>query len=338
VSERKKEHGSMRLRFLILIQVLGISLYITSCNKQESRDISGSGIIEADEVEVAAETSGKIKVFAVEEGSSVKVGDILAQIDRSTLELQLLQAKAGMTLAYSQLQDLLAGARPEDIEQSRQAVVQAEENLRVAEDDFNRLSALVKSGSATSKQLEDSRARYIGAQAQHKSALQAMKKLENLARPQEIKQAEARLEQTQVSVKLIQKQIDDSTVQSPIDGVITKKVRQEGDFAIPGTILCTVADLKTVHLTIYVSEVDLGKIGLNEEAKVSIDSYPERVFSGKIVYISSVAQFTPKNVQTRDERVKLVFGVKIQIDNPEGIFKQGMPANATIPVKNTQNR
>jgi HlyD family secretion protein len=327
----------MQHRFLIFPQVLVISLYLASCGKQEDRDISGSGIIEADEVEVAAETSGKIRVFRVEEGSSVKRGDIIAEIDRSTLELQLEQAKAGMNLAYFQLQDLLSGARPEDIEQSRQAVIQAEENLRVAEDDFNRLSALFKSGSATSKQLEDSRARYISAQAQQKSALQAMKKLENLARPQEIKQAEARLEQARVSVKLVQKQLDNSTIKSPIDGIITKKVRQEGDFAIPGTILCTMADLNTVHLTIYVSEVDLGKIELHEEAHISIDSYPERAFSGRIVYISPVAQFTPKNVQTRDERVKLVFGVKIQIDNREGIFKQGMPADATLPVKNTKH-
>jgi HlyD family secretion protein len=326
----------MRLACIVSAHLFAASVLIVSCSKQVSSGISGSGIIEADEVQVAAQTTGKIKRILVQEGADTKTDDVLAYLDSAVLELQLKQAKAGESLASAALQNLLAGARAEDIEQARLAVVQAEENLRVAEQDYNRIQALYDSGSATQKQREDARARFVSAQAQHRSAQQALKKLENLARPEQIKEAEARLAQARASVELTQKQVDDSTITSPIDGVVTKKLRQEGDFALPGTILFTVADLSTVHLTIYVGEADLGTIKLGEEAHVFIDSYPKRVFSGKVVYISPVAQFTPKNVQTRDERVKLVFGVKIQIDNSQGIFKQGMPADATIPVGNTQ--
>jgi len=110
----------------------------------------------------------------------------------------------------------------------------------------------------------------------------------------------------------------------------TRKLAEAGELVGVGSGLYIVSDLSTVHLTIYVSETELGNVSIGQEAKVTIDSHDDRSFPGRVSYISQEAEFTPKNVQTKDERVKLVYGVKIDIPNPEGILKPGIPADAAL--------
>jgi membrane fusion protein YbhG len=297
---------------------------------KEDGTISASGTIEAVEVTVAAKTSGQVEKILIEEGSRVQVGDELAAIDSDSLAIQLRQAEAGVDLARSQLDLLLKGARVEDIRQTEEAAKQAEANLFLAGEDLKRIRNLYEKESATAKMREDAEARYKVAQAQSEAAQQALLKVRKLSRPEEVRAAQARLAQAEAGRDLLKKTINDATIVSPVSGLVTHKAVEAGEFVGPGTPLLTIADLDKVRLNIYVTEVELGRVRLGQPAEIRVDSYPGRSLSGTVIFISPEAEFTPKNVQTKEERVKLVYRIKVEIPNPEGILKPGMPADAAI--------
>ena len=292
--------------------------------------IEASGTIEGTSVQVSSRSSGEILHIDAEEGTRVKRGDTLAVIDHENLDLQLGQAQSGVDLARAQLDLLNNGARGEDLAQAREALNQAHENLRSAHEDLQRMENLFNGGAATKQQLDDAQTRDTNAQAQANSADQAVKKLESFARPEDVKAAAARLDQAVYAVRLIEKAVQDCTVLSPADGIVTDKLMEEGELAAPGSGLFVITNLDTVKLTIYVPEMDLGNIRLGDKARITIDSRPGAPYTGTVTYISPVAEFTPRDTQTRDERVKLVYAVKVSIPNPDGIFKPGMPADAAL--------
>ena len=306
-------------------------LLLLSCRSQKKAEaINASGTIEAVEVSVAAKTSGQVDKVFVEEGARVQTGDQLAVIDSVSLAIQLRQAEAGVDLAESQLHLLLKGARVEDVRQTEEAAKQAEANLFLAGQDLKRIRSLFEKESAPAKVKEDAEVRYQVAEAQHEAAEQALLKIRKLSRPEEVRAAQARLAQAEAGRDLLKKTIADATIISPTSGIVTHKAVEAGEFVGPGTPLLIIADLDNVRLNIYVTEVELGRVRLGQLAEIRIDSYPDRVLSGTVVFISPEAEFTPKNVQTREERVKLVYRVKIEIPNPESILKPGMPADASI--------
>jgi len=316
-------------QFAILAAAVLLSLPAASCARRPRGNIA-SGTIEVTEVRVSAKVGGELLELPVGEGSRVSRGQVLARIDHVTLDLQLEQAEAGVALAEAQLALLLKGARSEDIQQAQEGLVQAEENQRLAREDAERMKGLLASGSATQKQQDDAAARYVVAQAQYNAAAQALRKLQNLARPEEVQAAKARVDQARVAVRLLQKSVADATVSSPLDGLVTQRLVEPGELVAPGTTLLVLADPSRVELEVFVSEPDLGQVSLGQPVSVRTDGPPPNSFAGRISHISSVAEFTPKNIQTRQERVKLVFGVKIQIENPQGTLKAGMPADAVL--------
>lgn len=313
--------------WLGLSAVLFISL--GSCSRTDTA-ITASGTIEATEVRLSSKSQGEILGLSAQEGDPVRKGQVLAAIDHQSLDIQLEQARSGVDYADAQLRLLLKGAREEDIAQASEALAQASETLKLAEADRDRMKNLFATASATKQQKDDADTRYAVAQAQYAQAEQSLKKLSNLARPEEVASARAKLQQARFSVQLLEKAIDDCTVRSPIDGTALRRLVEVGELAGAGTGLYIIADLSQVHLMIYIPETSLGAVSVGQAAEVRIDSAANRVFAGKVSYISQDAEFTPKNVQTKDERVKLVFGVKIDIPNPDGVLKPGMPADARI--------
>jgi len=306
-------------------------ILLLSCRGQkEGGPISASGTIEAVEVSVAAKTSGQVEKVLIEEGSRVQVGDVLAVIDSDSLAIQLRQAEAGVDLARSQLDLLLKGARIEDVRQTEEAAKQAESNLFVASEDLKRIRSLFEKESTTAKMKQDAEARYQVALAQHEAAQQALLKVRKLSRPEEIRAAQARLAQAEAGRDLLAKTISDATIVSPVSGMVTHKAVEPGEFVGPGVPLLTIADLDDVRLNIYITEIELGRVRLGQRAEIRIDSHPDRSLWGTVIFISPEAEFTPKNVQTKEERVKLVYRVKVEIPNPESILKPGMPADALI--------
>lgn len=306
-------------------------LLIAGCGNTENNTfIEGTGTIESTNVIVSSRNAGEINSILFAEGERVNAGDTILIIDHEALEYQLDQALAGEQIAQAQLDLMLKGARSEDIKQAEEMMKQSEVNFNTAKNDFERYRQLWESKSISKKQFEDMTARYDVALAQYNSAKENYQKVKKIFRPEEIEQAKGNVKKSKASVDLLKKSIHDSYVTSPLSGFIVKKFVEVGETVTPMSSLFKVSNLSTVDLVIYVSEVELGKIKLGQKAEVSIDTYPDRKYEGKVTYISPEAEFTPKNVQTKDERTKLVFAVKITVDNKNFDLKPGMPADAKI--------
>lgn len=314
----------------VLAAMVPLCLAAACARGPAAAELRASGTIEARQVRLSAKASGELLEVLVREGDRVEPGDRIAEIDHAGLDIQLRQAEAGAVLARAQLDLLQAGARVEDVRQAEEAVRQAETALRTAEEDARRMRALAAKGSVTSKQAEDAESRLIVARAQAAAAAEALKKVRTLARPEELRAARARLDQAQAAADLLRKTIADCVLTTPVSGIVTQVPVEKGELVAAGTTVAVVSDLDRVHVMIYVTEVELARVRLGGRADVSIDGAPGRAFGGTITYISPEAEFTPKNIQTREDRVKLVFGVKIEIDNREGLLKPGLPADAVL--------
>ncbi len=294
--------------------------FLLSCNSHNGETISESGTIEATEVIISAQAGGQIKNVIVDEGDLVRIGDTLLIIDKTDWVYQLEQARGGYEMAEAQFRLALKGAREEDI-------IQSEANYKNAEDDLRRMEELYRAKSISEKQLDDARTRLTVNQ-------QTWEKMKHGSRQEEIDAARARRDQTKAQVASLQKKVNDCSVTSPISGTIIKRYVEQGELAGEGTALYRISDLSSMDITIYVSESDLPKIKLNQKAVVNIDAFQNRGFDGKVIFISSIAEFTPKNIQTKDERTKLVFSVKVKVPNPDGILKAGVPADVILNVSN----
>ena len=319
------------MKSLLKILFVFALIYTAGCgNGNEKNTISASGNIEATNAVVSSKVTGQVIAVKYDEGSRVNEGDTVMIIDHENLEIQLQQAIAAENAADAQLKLLKEGARSEDIQQAQDVLKQAEINMDLAGQDFNRMKQLHASKTITKKQFDDVQARYELTQAQYNSAQENLKKMKNFVRPEEIKQAQANLNRQKAAVDLLKKNISDSYVVSPLTGFIVQKYVEKGETVSMLSSLFKVSELRTVKLVIYVSEENLGKVKLGQKAEVSNDTFKNKDYKGTVIYISPEAEFTPKNIQTKDERTKLVYAVKIQVGNPDFELKPGMPADAVI--------
>ncbi len=319
------------MKYIIKVMVTVTIIYFIGCgNGKELNSINASGTIESVNVTVSSKAAGQIKRLLVDEGNHVKKGDLLAEIDHDLLDIQLRQAEANVEFANAQLRLLQIGSRSEDIKQSEDLLKQSKINLDQAKTDKERMLTLYQSNSVTKKQLEDAETKYELTLAQYNSSRENMQKIKNIARPQEIEQSKANLKKNVAAVELLRQNLEDCKVLAPVDGIVSKKYVESGEIINQNSSILKLSNLETVNLMIYVNEVELGKVKLGQKADITIDTYKDKLYSGKVIFISPEAEFTPKNIQTQDERTKLVFGVKIEIPNPQFELKPGMPADAKI--------
>ena len=298
------------------IPYLTITIAVAAgCLGNEEQPFTGSGTFETHEIRVSAQSSGELMRVSFEEGKNVQKGQVLAEIDVESLRLQRAVTAAGLDeLSWSEKSvDREIAAAQETIKQAGAAL----DNIRKTRD---RLASLYGQGAATRDRLDAVETEFDVASSKLKAA-------ENQLAGLKAKKGSigASREKISASLSLLDYQIGKGTVTSPSDGTIIEKFVEQGELAVPGTPICTLADLSTMNLVIYVSEEMLGA-----RALIHIDSHPEKSFDGTITWISQEAEFTPKNVQTKDSRVDLVYAVKITVDNSEGIFKIGMPADAAV--------
>jgi len=283
-----------RFGIIILVIILALVLYFLLSSKEEKNkgEISASGTIEITEVEVSSKLSGRIEKLLVDEGDSVLKDQVLIELEKNELEAQLKQAQAAYQVSLSQL-------------------AQSKSNSENLKTNLERTRQLFKAGSSTQQQLDDQETKYQMARDQLSSATHLT-------------------EQNKATIDLIKVNLDNMVIKSPINGLVLSKNTEIGEVVLPGSSLLTLGDLLHPWVKIYIKETDLGKVKLGQKAEVKIDSYPDKVFEGKVTYISSEAEFTPKNIQTKEERVKLVFGIKVSLDNPQQILKPGMPADVIL--------
>lgn len=317
----------------VLLQLIIFSLIIFSCSSNnEKQAIEATGNIETINVTVSSKVNGEVISILKDEGDKVKTGDTVLIIDPTIYQIKLREAEASLLAAEAQLELVKVGARKEDIQQAEQTLKQAEVNFQSAENDKMRYENLYQTKSISRKQYEDALTRYEIALAQFNSAKENLRKIQNISRPEELKQVKANYERIKANVDLIKKNLSDCYVTSPIAGIIVKKFVEKGETVNNLSSLFKVSNLYQVEILVYVNEQDLGKVKLGQLVEITVDAFPNKIFEGKVVYISPEAEFTPKNIQTKEERTKLVFAVKVKIDNTDLQLKAGIPADAKIKL------
>ena len=298
------------------LSMLIVAILFGACSGNDDGAIEASGTIEGTDITLAAEVMGRVREVHVDEGTRVRRGDTLVVLDGEEYEIQLRQATASQEALASAYRLALEGARREDI-------VQAEAAYRTAAADYRRMKDLLASQTVTQKQYDDVYARYVAAEQTYQKLLAGSRKEEIIA-------ARARAAAAEAQVDLLRKKVGDCTIVSPADATVTLRSVEPGEYVGVGNNVLRLTVLDRVKLTIYVSETELGRVRLGQAAGVSIDSAPEREFEARVVYVSPVAEFTPKNVQTKEERTKLVFAVRLEVDNTDGALKPGLPADAIL--------
>ncbi len=302
----------------------------SGCNSNKKNIVETSSSIEATNIEIRAKVTGELQKTFVREGEEVKRGDTLFLIDRREIQLQYNQALANYNSALAKYQTILQGVRIEDKAQLREVVRQAEVNYENARKDFERVKNLFESQSVSQKVFDDAKLRMEVAEAQLKSARENLQKAERGPLKSEIDAARSLADAAKSQVELLEKKLNDAVIIAPADGYIALINYDEGELVTAGSLITKIVNLNEVFVKVYVSELNLGRIKIGDEVEIKPDAYPNKTFKGKIVFISNEAEFTPKNIQTKEERVKLVFAVKIRVENPEQLLKDGMLCDVLI--------
>jgi HlyD family secretion protein len=387
----------MKKRIIVLVILLaaaGAGLYAyRGAHRPPDNRLIVSGNIELTEVNIAFKTAGRLIERTVDEGDSVKRGQVIARLDRDQLLAQRQREQAGLQSAESQLAqagasldwekanmaadleqrhadvasndarlaELNNGARPQEKLQAKAAVDSAQSEYERAKRDWDRGQTLYKNDDISTAQYDQYRNRFESAEAALKNAQESQalvlagprveviaaakgqaerargglkmaeaNTIEVRRRQEQITTQHAEIARSRASIALIDSQLADTIVASPVDGVVLVKAADVGEVLAPGASILTVGDIDHPWLRGYVNETDLAKVKLGSIAKVKTDSYPGKTYNGRVTFIASEAEFTPKQIQTQQERVKLVYRIKIELDNPNHELKSNMPADAEI--------
>ncbi len=297
--------GAIRTRKTGIVWVsLLIGLMAMSCSSKEDI-IGGSGLLEADEMVLSAETNGQIEKLFFDEGTEVSVGDTLMEIDHSRLDLELEAALAGKNAVEAKLKTV------------RLQFEQAQENKRFLEKERDRVASLVGSGTATQKQLDQIEHEYTMAALGYRTA-QA-----------QITAAKAELAKIEADINKVRRLLQNCYPVAPISGTVTERYVDKGELAVMGKPLARISQLDTLWVKIYLPTGDFAQVKVGDAATVDTEA-GEKTYRGTVVWTAEEAEFTPKNVQTKKSRANLVYAVKVRVPNTDGQLKIGMPVFVTI--------
>lgn len=265
-----------------------------------------NGQLEATEVRLSAEVTGRVLQSRIVEGRAVEAGEVLAQLDRSDLEARLAQAQ-DRARAIGQADDALA-----------QQLGTWRHHLMTASRDLERVRALRQRGVASQRTVDQAANAFEEARGRVGS-LEAR-----------IRESGAQLAAAKREMELLQLQLDKTAIRAPISGTIITKGVEIGELASPGRVVAVLADLSRLDLRVFIPEREIGKVSLGDPARVRVDAFPERTFPATVSKIDDRAQFTPREVLVPEERVRMVFGITLSVPNAEGVMKPGMPADAWL--------
>jgi HlyD family secretion protein len=380
---------------LAAVVAAGIWFYRNGRNGAADHEIRVSGNIEMTQVAVAFKSPGRIVALEAEEGAVVSKGQLLARIDREIANQQRARDVAGIAAAQAQfdqlqtaivwqkqavereielrtaelraveaqLREATNGARPQEIQQSEAALLEARTQLAQAKSDWDRAQKLFADEDITRAQYDQFKTRFDSAtalvrqvemrtsivkegpraetiellraqQARAQAALKAAEnnRLEVRRREQEALSRRAEIERAKAQVNIVDVQIADTTAEAPVDGVVLTRNVDLGEVVNAGTPVMTIGDIRKPWMRAYITEKQLGRVKLGDKVTVTSDSYPGKTYVGRVSFISSEAEFTPKQIQTAEERIKLVYRIKVELDNPNQELKLNMPVDAVIGI------
>ena len=315
----------------------------SGCGNDGAGPERASGYVEATEVRIAPETGGRLLEVSIREGDRVAAGTVIARLDETDTALALRRAQAERDHALAQLRLLQAGARGEEVRQARAQEGSAEADtsaleaeLQAARADLARFEALLASNAGSRKQRDDAatrvavaEARVSAARERARAAGEGLARIRAGARTEEIAAARARVAAAEAQIATLDKTRADATLRAPVSGVVTAKLADAGEMIARGTPVAVISDLDHPWANVYVDAPMVPRLKLGQKVPLVTDDGGR--LEGTITYISPKAEFTPRNVQTADERTKLVYRIKVTADNPDGILKPGMQVEAEIP-------
>jgi HlyD family secretion protein len=322
---------------------LGSLILVAACHRAADAPATrASGYVEATEVRVAPEVGGRLLEVRLSEGDRVNAGDLVARIDTADADLALRRAQAERDQAQAQLALLRAGSRIEDVRQAQSQVQAGQADVKAAQADADAAAAdverfenLLRANAGSVKQRDDAvtrrdvmQARVRGAQDRAQAAADALARVRAGARPQEIAAAAARVAALDVQIATVRKTLDDAVVKSPTGGVVTSKILHTGEMVAPRAPIVVVTDLDHAWANVYVDERLVPQLKIGQAVTLVTDAGQR--LNGTITFISPKAEFTPRNVQTAEERSKLVYRIKVTADNRDGVLKPGMPVEADL--------
>ena len=329
---------------VLRLALLAAALVVVSagCGRDDDGPLRASGYVEATEVRVAAEVGGRLLEVTADEGRRVAAGDTLARIDTRDLEIAKARATAERDQAAAQLRLVQAGPRTEEIRQAAaQAasasadVAAAEAEWKAAAEDLKRFEALLAANAGSRKQRDDAATRVSVAEARVNAARERVRAAEEVvsrlragARRDEVASAQARVAAVEAQIAALDKSLADAVVTAPVAGTITAKIADAGEMIAPRAPIAVISDLDHAWANVYVDEPLVPQLKLGQAVTLVTDAGQR--LNGSITYISPRAEFTPRNVQTAEERSKLVYRIKVTVDNREGILKPGMPVEAEL--------
>lgn len=293
--------------------------------------LSASGTVEATEASLGFQAAGRIERILVNEGDRVKAGDTLAVLDRTELEARHAQARAQLAAAEATLSELERGARSEELAQAREADSTAAARLADAQRDLARAQQLFRGGAASQEAYDKARFAADVARSQRVQAAQQLRLVQAGPRAERIAAQRAMVQSAQALLRQVSAQLANAVVVAPFGGIVTVRQRQPGEIVAPGAPVVTVANFDDRWVRIYIAENRLGAVSIGEAATITTDTYRDRSYPGTVSFVASEAEFTPRNVQTTEERVKLVYAVKVRITGDSTLtLKPGMPADVVL--------
>ena len=301
-------------------------------HERDATAIRGSGIIEVTQVDVAFEVAGRMIERAVDEGAMVDKGEPVGRLDDREYRLRVASATAAKESAEARYRMMTKGAREQEIDRALAAREAADAELALQTREYDRISRLRAQGIDAQTEQDRLANLLANARAARDQALAQLDQLREGFRAEEIEAARADMQRAAAELDLAALDLARCQLFSPAAGRVLSKSREPGEMVQPGTPIVTLGDLSRPWVNVYVGERDLGKVYLGMAAEVTVDSFPDQPFNGKVTFVSDRAEFTPKNIQTPDERVKLVYRVKVEVETRDEALKPGMPADAVLPL------
>ncbi len=310
--------------------VLGSRWFIKMKDNPSATELKIYGNIDIRDANLAFNEQERIAEIFVEEGDRVKKGQVLARQQTHRLEAQIREVEAQIAAQQEVVKRFEAGTRPQEIEQARAEAAAARATVRNSMLTFERISKTSGAGATSQQALDNVRAQLDVDQAQLKVKEKALNLALEGPRKEDIAEAKNTLDALKASLSLLKIRLADMTLISPSPGIIRNRILEPGEMASPDRPVVTLALIDPKWVRAYVPEPDLGRINLGMKAKILSDSFPDQSFEGWIGFISPVAEFTPKTVETEDLRTKLVYEVRVFVHDSKDLLRLGMPVTVIV--------
>lgn len=324
---------SKRIRIavpVLLVAALAVWLVMRGSGGADDA-LSASGTVEATTADLGFQLAGRILAIEVDEGDEVTEGQLLARLDTRELEANLEAARAQRAAAEARLDEMLAGARPQEVASAQAAERSAAQRAQTARRDLERARTLFEGGAISRQALDQAETALEVAEATHDQARESLELVREGPRTETIQAQRAQVSQAAARVDHAEAMLANAVVEAPFGGLVTVRHREPGETVGPGAPVVTLLDRNHRWVRIYVREDRIGRLQIGMPASISSDSYPDRSYGGEVVFIGSEAEFTPRNVQTEEERTRLVYPVKVRITGDDGFeLKPGIPADVTL--------